>query len=130
MATGKVTGGPRSNRQHLSDGKPCRDKDQALADDWPSRARMAGAIFDSPEFVARQRIIAIKGLGSLTQKSQPTIKSGDLTRGKSFAEVALCLHTAIRLEVPEPGHLIYTWSYGWGDQPLQVRDIGDVRLVE
>ncbi len=38
--------------------------------------------------------------------------------------------TAIRLEVPEPGHLIYTWSYGWGDQPLTVRDIGDVRLVE
>ena len=36
---------------------------------------------------------------------------------------------AIRLEVPEPGHLVYTWSYGWEDQPMCVRDIGDVRLL-
>ena len=36
---------------------------------------------------------------------------------------------AIRLEVPEPGHLVYTWSYGWADEPLRVRDIGDVRLT-
>jgi hypothetical protein len=38
--------------------------------------------------------------------------------------------SAIRVEVPEPGHLVYTWSYGWGDEPLKVRDIADVRLVE
>ncbi len=37
--------------------------------------------------------------------------------------------SAVRLEVPEPGHLVFTWSYGWGDQPLQVRDIGDVRVI-
>ena len=37
--------------------------------------------------------------------------------------------TAVRLEVPEPGHLVYTWSYGWGSEPSMVRDIGDVRLV-
>jgi hypothetical protein len=36
---------------------------------------------------------------------------------------------AIRLEVPEPGHLIYTWSYGWEQEPMKVRDVGDVRLV-
>jgi hypothetical protein len=36
---------------------------------------------------------------------------------------------AIRLEVPEPGHLIYSWSYGWENEPLQLRDVGDVRLV-
>jgi hypothetical protein len=36
---------------------------------------------------------------------------------------------AIRLEVPEPGHLIYSWSYGWEQEPLRVRDVGDVRLV-
>jgi len=36
---------------------------------------------------------------------------------------------AIRLEVPEPGHLIYSWSYGGGQEPLRVRDVGDVRLV-
>ena len=45
------------------------------------------------------------------------------------AEGAAPFPTAIRLEVPEPGHLVYTWSYGWGDQPLTVRDIGDVRAV-
>jgi hypothetical protein len=38
--------------------------------------------------------------------------------------------TAIRLEVPEPGHLVYTWSYGWEGEPLRVRDIGDARIVE
>jgi hypothetical protein len=36
---------------------------------------------------------------------------------------------AIRLEVPEPGHLIYTWSYGWDKEPMRVRDVGDVRLI-
>jgi hypothetical protein len=36
---------------------------------------------------------------------------------------------AIKLEVPEAGHLVYTWSYGWGDDPIRVRDIGDLRLV-
>ena len=36
---------------------------------------------------------------------------------------------AIRLEVPEPGHLVYSWSYGWEQEPLRVRDVGDVRLV-
>jgi hypothetical protein len=36
---------------------------------------------------------------------------------------------AIRVEIPEPGHLIYSWSYGWGKEPLRVRDVADVRLV-
>jgi hypothetical protein len=36
---------------------------------------------------------------------------------------------AIRLEIPEPGHLVYTWSYGWDQEPMKVRDIGDVRLA-
>ena len=37
---------------------------------------------------------------------------------------------AIRIEVPEPGHLVYSWSYGWGDQPLAVRDVADVRAID
>ncbi len=45
------------------------------------------------------------------------------------AEGATSFPMAIRLEVPDAGHLIYTWSYGWEDRPLEVRDIGDVRLV-
>ena len=36
---------------------------------------------------------------------------------------------AIRLEIPEPGHLVYSWSYGGGKEPLRVRDVGDVRLI-
>jgi hypothetical protein len=36
---------------------------------------------------------------------------------------------AIRLEVPEPGHLVYSWSYGSDQEPLRVRDVGDLRLV-
>jgi len=36
---------------------------------------------------------------------------------------------AIRLEVPEAGHLVYSWSYGGEQAPLRVRDVGDVRLV-
>ena len=36
---------------------------------------------------------------------------------------------AIRIEAPEPGRIIYSWSYGQpGDEP-QVRDVGDVRLL-
>ena len=37
---------------------------------------------------------------------------------------------AIRLEVPEPGHLRYLWSYGMPGEEPQLRDEGDVRLVE
>jgi hypothetical protein len=36
---------------------------------------------------------------------------------------------AIRLEVPEPGHLVYSWSYGSPGEELKVADVGDVRLV-
>jgi hypothetical protein len=36
---------------------------------------------------------------------------------------------AIRLEVPEAGHLVYSWSYGWDKEPLKLRDVGDVHLV-
>ena len=37
---------------------------------------------------------------------------------------------AIRVEVPEAGHLVHSWSYGWGDRPLAVRDVADVRCVD
>jgi hypothetical protein len=37
---------------------------------------------------------------------------------------------AIRLEVPEPGHLVYSWSYGGQGEELRVRDVGDLRAVE
>ena len=36
---------------------------------------------------------------------------------------------AIRIEVPEPGHIIYSWSYGRPGDELVVRDIGDLKLV-
>jgi hypothetical protein len=36
---------------------------------------------------------------------------------------------AIRLEIPEPGHLIYSWSYGRPGEELKVADVGDVRAV-
>ena len=36
---------------------------------------------------------------------------------------------AIRLEVPEPGHLIYSWSYGRPGEELRVADVGDLRRV-
>jgi hypothetical protein len=45
------------------------------------------------------------------------------------AEGAAPFPMAIRLEVPEPGHLVYTWSYGWDQEPMKVRDVGDMRLV-
>jgi RimJ/RimL family protein N-acetyltransferase len=37
---------------------------------------------------------------------------------------------AIRLEVPAPGRLVYSWSYGRPGDELQVRDVGDLRLLE
>ena len=36
---------------------------------------------------------------------------------------------AIRIEVPEPGHLIYSWSYGAPGEELRVADIGDLHVV-
>ena len=36
---------------------------------------------------------------------------------------------AIRLEVPEPGELVYSWSYGSPGDELVVRDVGTLRLV-
>ncbi len=36
---------------------------------------------------------------------------------------------AIRLEVPEPGQLVYTWSYGAPGEELIVRDIATLRLI-
>lgn len=37
---------------------------------------------------------------------------------------------AIRVEVPSPGRLIYSWSYGEPGGEVAVRNIGDVTLVE
>jgi hypothetical protein len=35
----------------------------------------------------------------------------------------------VRIEVPEPGHLIWSWSYASPGEELTVRDVGDVRHV-
>jgi hypothetical protein len=35
----------------------------------------------------------------------------------------------IRIEVPEPGHLRYLWSYGMPGEAPKLRDEGDLRLV-
>lgn len=35
---------------------------------------------------------------------------------------------AIRIEVPEAGRLVYSWSYGMPGEELRVRDVGDLRL--
>ncbi len=36
---------------------------------------------------------------------------------------------AIRLEVPAPGKLVYSWSYGSPGEDLVVRDVGTLALV-
>ena len=36
---------------------------------------------------------------------------------------------AIRIEVPEKGRIVYSWSFGEPGGKAEVRDIGDVRLV-
>lgn len=36
---------------------------------------------------------------------------------------------AIRLEVPEPGRLVYSWSYGAPGEDLAVRDVGTLRMI-
>jgi hypothetical protein len=36
---------------------------------------------------------------------------------------------AVRIEVPEAGHLVYSWSYGEPGGELRVRDVGDLRRV-
>ena len=34
---------------------------------------------------------------------------------------------AVRIEVPEPGSIRYSWSYAVGGEPLSVRDVAEVR---
>jgi hypothetical protein len=36
---------------------------------------------------------------------------------------------AIRIEVPEPGRIVYSWSYGMPGEDIVVRDIADAKLV-
>ena len=36
---------------------------------------------------------------------------------------------AVRIELPEPGRIVYSWSYAEPGGELRVRDVGDVRLV-
>ena len=36
---------------------------------------------------------------------------------------------AVDLDVPAAGHLVYKWSYGWGDEPIALRYVGDVHAV-
>jgi hypothetical protein len=36
---------------------------------------------------------------------------------------------AVRLEVPEAGRLVYSWSYGSPGEELKVRDVGTLRRV-
>lgn len=36
---------------------------------------------------------------------------------------------AIRLEVPQPGQLVYSWSYGTPGEALAVRDVGTLTIV-
>jgi hypothetical protein len=45
------------------------------------------------------------------------------------AEGTVPFPMAVDLDVPAPGHLIYKWSYGWGDEPIALRDVGDVHAV-
>jgi hypothetical protein len=68
-----------------------------------------------------------------------------LVTAHSHADVASVLHESetgtfvadedgpfpmeIELRVPEAGHLVYLWSYGWEGNELRVRDVGDMRNV-
>jgi len=53
------------------------------------------------------------------------------TEGGDFATVAGAspFPLAMRIEVPSPGRLMYTWSFGERDGKSTVRIVGDVTLV-
>jgi len=72
------------------------------------------------------------GLAIVTSHSHATVTTIiDETEPGYFpaADDASPFPMAIRIEVPEPGHIIYSWSYGGPDAELRVRDVGDVRFV-
>ena len=52
-------------------------------------------------------------------------ESGYFPAGDGEAEFPM----AIRLQVPSPGKLIYSWSYGSPGQELMVRDVGTMTRV-
>ena len=45
------------------------------------------------------------------------------------AEGASPFPMAIRIDAPEPGRIVYSWSYGEPGGELEVRDVGDVKLL-
>ena len=53
------------------------------------------------------------------------VEPGYFTAGAS----ELPFPMAIRLEIPEPGRLVYSWSYGWHDVQMQLRDVGQLTPV-
>jgi hypothetical protein len=73
-----------------------------------------------------------KGLALITAHSHagvvtviPETEPGYFVAGEDDSPFPM----AIRIEVPEPGHIVYSWSYGMPGDELTVRDIGDVKLV-
>jgi hypothetical protein len=56
------------------------------------------------------------------------LREGEPGRFAPIGEVPFPV--AIELQVPEPGHLRYLWSYGMPGEEPQLRDVGDLRLVD
>ena len=101
----------------------------------------SGATFDyevlsadtgRPHIEHAMLIRTTKGLAVVTSHSHANVTSviNETERGYFPAdEDASPFPMAIRLEVPEPGHLVYSWSYAGPGEELRVRDVGDVRFV-
>src|SRR5438128_375740 len=88
-----------ANRKELAGGESAGHKYQSMADQWASSAGMRGALFNAPEFLARQRIVRVERLSTLAQQRGPPIQRGDLARGEALPKISFGLHAPIRVEV-------------------------------
>src|SRR5207249_3841345 len=67
----------------------------------PRAGRMAGALFDAPDFPAGQRLVSVGRLRALTDENWLAVQNRHLRRREGLAQVPLRLRLAVRVEVFE-----------------------------
>src|SRR5438309_5910899 len=70
-----------------------------MASHRPGGARVAGAFFYTPQFVAGQGVVRVKRFRPRAQQRRPPIERSDLAGGKCLAEVPFGIGRAIGPEI-------------------------------
>jgi len=128
--------GPQADPQDSSDAPPSVARVDVSALPGGSGVMMAYEVLSATDGVVHHEHAVLarttNGITLVTSHSHADVTTVLTETEPGYfpaADGASPFPMAIRLEVPEPGHLVYSWSYGWEQEPLRVRDVGDVRLL-